>query len=114
MGNIRLSRTLPMIFFGDFNEILYALEKDGGACRRECMMEAFRDVVELCELHDLGKVVHLLGISEMIKNKMIRERLDRFSACDEWGDIFPHAWLRNFPYYRLDHALILLCVHRRV
>lgn len=34
MREIRNSTSLPIIFFGNFNEIIYASEKDGGATRR--------------------------------------------------------------------------------
>lgn len=42
MKEARSSCSSPMIFFGDFNEILHASKKDGGAVRRECIMDAFR------------------------------------------------------------------------
>lgn len=39
---------------------------------------------------------------------MIREKLDRFLVSDDWSLLFPHAWVRNFPIYKSDHAPILL------
>ena len=54
MREIRESTVGPIIFFGDFNEILQASEKEGGAIRRYCLINAFRDAVDLCGVHDLG------------------------------------------------------------
>ncbi|XP_074306558.1 uncharacterized protein LOC141641810 [Silene latifolia] len=44
----------PMILFGDFNEILSAREKEGGAIREERQMDAFRSALDDCDLQDLG------------------------------------------------------------
>ena len=54
MREIRSSIIGLIIFFGDFNEILHASEKQGGAVRRECLIDAFRETVELCGVQDLG------------------------------------------------------------
>lgn len=86
MRDIRSSTSLCTIFFGDFNEIIYASEKDGGANRRDCMIDAFREAVELCDIHDLG--FHGSSFTWRCGNDLntiIRERLDRFLACDELG-----------------------------
>ena len=41
---------------GDFNEILFNCEKEGGAIKPEGNMLKFREVLEECDLHDLGFV----------------------------------------------------------
>ena len=109
MKELRDSVTVPIIFFGDFNEILHASEKDGGAARRESHMNDFREVVELCGIRDLGfrggTFTWRRGNDPSL---MIRERLDRFMACDEWETLFPQYWVRNFPIYKSDHSPILL------
>ncbi|KAL2895757.1 hypothetical protein RDABS01_000755, partial [Bienertia sinuspersici] len=48
------SPVLPAIVFGDFNEILYSDEKDGGATRDDRQMANFRHVVDSLALRDLG------------------------------------------------------------
>ena len=109
MKDLKRSTSLPIIFFGDFNEILHASEKDGGVDRRESRMDAFREAVELCDLHDLGyQGSTFTWCRGNDPNTIIRERLDRFLACDEWGSLFPHTWVRHFPIYRSDHAPLLL------
>ena len=45
---------LPWMCFGDFNEILFASEKQGGHPRAQSCMEKFRTALEYCELEDLG------------------------------------------------------------
>jgi len=48
------STTLPTLFFGDFNDILVASEKQGGGPRRESQITAFRVMIHKCGLYDLG------------------------------------------------------------
>ena len=45
---------LPWLIVGDFNEILYSHEKEGGALRPMHMMQNFRDALVDCELEDMG------------------------------------------------------------
>jgi hypothetical protein len=47
---------LPWLCCGDFNEILFNCEKEGGQPRAESSMLKFREVLEECDLHDLGFV----------------------------------------------------------
>ena len=109
MKTIRSSHSYPVVFFGDFNEILNASEKEGGVARNERLIDDFRETVELCGVYDLGwqggQYTWKRGNEE---GTMIRERLDRFLVSDEWNQLFPHAWVRNFPIYKSDHAPILL------
>jgi hypothetical protein len=42
------------VIIGDFNEILYSYEKDGGNSRSQRSMQAFRDVLSDCGLEDLS------------------------------------------------------------
>jgi hypothetical protein len=44
---------LPWIVIGDFNEIMYSHEK-GGNSGPANMMQAFRDCLMDCDLHDMG------------------------------------------------------------
>ena len=45
---------LPWYCFGDFNELLEAKEKSGGAQRSHNLMQSFRDVLDECSFVDLG------------------------------------------------------------
>lgn len=44
--------SLPWVLGGDFNEILYDLEKLGGVSRRQRLMQDFRDIIDLFGLID--------------------------------------------------------------
>ncbi|KAA3468943.1 reverse transcriptase [Gossypium australe] len=44
----------PWLVEGDFNEILYSFEKSGGVQRDMKLMEAFREVLDDCQLLDIG------------------------------------------------------------
>ena len=46
--------TLPSVCIGDFNEILYADEKQGWLDRPERQMLGFCDALDFCKLKDLG------------------------------------------------------------
>lgn len=52
----RLGRnnSLPWCVSGDFNDILFAHEKQGSPPGEECRMEAFRRTLEGCQLMDIG------------------------------------------------------------
>jgi hypothetical protein len=39
---------------GDFNEILYGAEKEGGNAHPQRCMQAFRSTLEDCNLEDMG------------------------------------------------------------
>lgn len=52
MRNIRRRSSLPMVMFGDFNEILGMHENDGGEVRGERKIDAFRGAINDCEKGD--------------------------------------------------------------
>jgi hypothetical protein len=69
------------LVIGDWNEILYSHEKEGGNPRPIQYMQAFRDALTDCGLEDLG---YTGDIFTWIRKRSrmgpgIRERLDR--AC---------------------------------
>ncbi|XP_021713566.1 uncharacterized protein LOC110681747 [Chenopodium quinoa] len=91
MRNLKQSCDIPYLMFGDFNEIVSMAEKDGGAVRRECLMDAFRDAIDSCALRDLGYKGCIFTWQRGTNvDTVIRERLDRFLGSDEWCSIFPN------------------------
>lgn len=45
---------LPWLVLGDFNDVLFANEKQGGRLRDERNMTAFKTVLDECNLLDIG------------------------------------------------------------
>ena len=45
---------LPWVCMGDYNELMFTSENEGGNARPEDQMKQFRDVINRCNLRDLG------------------------------------------------------------
>ncbi|XP_057251804.1 uncharacterized protein LOC125498516 [Beta vulgaris subsp. vulgaris] len=109
MRSIRHGSALPMLLFGDFNEILGMHEKEGGAIRGERQIDAFREAVEECGCRDLGYRGNIFTWQRGKSiDTVIRERLDRCMADINWCNLFPYAEVIHFPICQSDHGAILL------
>ena len=75
---------LPWCCFGDFNELLQVEDKQGGAPHAHYLMQAFRDVLDLCGLVDLGYSGPDYTWHGRCRGELIWERLDRGVANYEW------------------------------
>jgi hypothetical protein len=95
---------LPWVVIGDFNEILFSNEKEGGNPRPLNFMQAFRDALADCNFDDLG----YSGNIYTTKRGHIRERLDRVVANNAWNIMHPNATVQHLDYTRSDHRPILL------
>ncbi|KAL2902060.1 hypothetical protein RDABS01_027142 [Bienertia sinuspersici] len=109
MKSLKFSSASPIVFFGDFNEIINEREKEGGVPRSERCMDGFRELIDDCSLHDLGYQGSCFTWQRGVTMEtLIRERLDRFLACEDWCNLFPTREVRHFPIYCSDHAPIIL------
>ncbi|XP_074282427.1 uncharacterized protein LOC141606944 [Silene latifolia] len=107
--SLRRSSTIPIILFGDFNEIISLNEKEGGKDRREAQMDAFREALDDCALLDLGYRGSIFTWKRgNSPETLIRERLDRAVATMEWREMYPSATTFVYPLYASDHAAILI------
>ncbi|KAK5774606.1 hypothetical protein PVK06_042462 [Gossypium arboreum] len=83
----RLGRnnSLPWIVGGDFNDILFAHEKQGDLPREEVRMEAFRRTLDDCQLVDIGfSSPWFTWERGLITDQNIKKRIDRRVATDGW------------------------------
>jgi hypothetical protein len=54
LRELKGNNDLPWVVIGDFNEIAFSHEKDGGNDRPPSYMQAFREALSDCGLEDLG------------------------------------------------------------
>ena len=100
---------LPWICMGDYNEIMHAKEKEGGGVRPEGQMRRFREVVNRCQLRDLGYMGLDFTWSRRLGSKgWVRERLDRAMVSKNWAATFPVARLFHVATSVSDHSILLL------
>ncbi|XP_021730636.1 uncharacterized protein LOC110697570 [Chenopodium quinoa] len=100
MCGIHAGCTIPMIFGGDFNEILGLHEKSGGQLRGKRQMDAFRDALDECGLRDLGFKGNIFTWERGLSMDAL--------VLDGWCSLFPYSELINFPICHSDHAAVLL------
>jgi endonuclease/exonuclease/phosphatase family metal-dependent hydrolase len=94
----------PWAIIGDFNEILFNHEKEGGNPRPHNYMQAFRDVLSDCDLIDLG----FMGEPFTWKRGRLWQRLDRVVANSAWNAMHPGSVVQHLEYARSDHRPIML------
>ena len=101
---------LPWLCCGDFNEILFNCEKEGGPPRAESSMLKFREVLEECDLHDLGFVrdVFTWRNHHHDVSSYTRERLDRVVANSAWRARFSLVRMINAEPRHSDHRPIIV------
>jgi hypothetical protein len=89
---------------GDFNEILYSHEKEGGNPRPQGYMISFRQALMDCRLEDLG----FTGDMFTWRRCQIQERLDRVVGNGEWMLLHPNANLQHLEFSKSNHRPLLL------
>ena len=78
MESLSLRGDLPWICMGDYNEIMHAKEKEGGGVQPDGQMRAFCEVINKCQMRDLGYVGLDYTWSRRLGSRgWVRERLDR-------------------------------------
>jgi exonuclease III len=104
---------LPWLCIGDFNEILYSWEKEGGCPKPQQQMDRFKEALEFCGLDDLG----FSGDAFTWRNhshsakKYVKERLDRTVATMSWRMRFPSFKVVNGDPRHSDHRPVLVDTH---
>uniref|UniRef100_A0A803MIP1 Reverse transcriptase n=1 Tax=Chenopodium quinoa TaxID=63459 RepID=A0A803MIP1_CHEQI len=111
LNSLKQNAPGPLIYFGDFNEILSVNEKRGRALRSERCIDGFREAIDEVCVRDLqfkgGVYTWQRGLT---MDTLVQERLDRFLATEEWCKLFPAYEVHHFPIMpkRSDHAPIIL------
>ncbi|CAA7053789.1 unnamed protein product [Microthlaspi erraticum] len=83
------TRTDPWFLIGDFNEITSNHEKQGGALRQASTFIPFNLMISDCGLVDFPSRGNTLSWRGRRRGKLVRCRLDRALATEEWHDLFP-------------------------
>ena len=104
LRELKNNHDLPWVIFGDFNEILFSHEKEGGNVRPPRYMQAFRDALNDCNLEDIG----FTGDMFTWRRGRIRERLDRAVANNSWSVMHPGAIVQHLDFIRSDHRPIMI------
>lgn len=105
--------TLPWILTGDFNDVLYESEKQGGNVCDLTSITRFKDAIESCGLKDLGFSGYKFTWSNRRGEAVIEERLDCALANDEWLDLFPSFSVHNVVWDSSNHLPIIIKASRR-
>nr|XP_011465852.1 PREDICTED: uncharacterized protein LOC105351932 [Fragaria vesca subsp. vesca] len=105
LDRLMLSTNLPCSFIGDFNELVYAADKNFGSLSGR--FAGLREWINRNGLIDMG----FQGSCYTWSNHRIKERLDRGFCCTDWRSIFDEAFIRHLPKIRSDHCPILLQLH---
>lgn len=96
---------LPWIVVGDFNECMWDFEHFTLAIGQPGQMQAFRDVLQVCELADLG----FSGVPYTYDNTRsgaanVKVQLDRAVATPSWRNLFDNALVRHLTSPCSDHV----------
>lgn len=90
----------PWCLVGDFNQILYTHEKEGGVPFSPVACSSFTNCINRCHLVDLGYKGHPFTW----KRGDLKERLDRVLCTTSWQALFPNCSNTHLPLMSFDHC----------
>ncbi|KAH7846631.1 hypothetical protein Vadar_016292 [Vaccinium darrowii] len=97
------------VVWGDFNDILWADEKQGGRTREAWSLKAFGDFVTELEAVDLGYSGYpFTWTNRRGGDGMVKERLDRVLVSPGWRLQYDRAKVQNLFAVGSDHAALLV------
>jgi len=101
----------PWVVLGDFNEAMWQFEHFSETKRGEKQMENFRNILEECDLHDMGfSGVPWTYDNKKTGNRNVKVRLDRGVATQQWLDRFNNATVYHLTSPCSDHCPLLVQV----
>ncbi|CAA7020289.1 unnamed protein product [Microthlaspi erraticum] len=104
---IGTTRTDPWFLIGDFNEITGNHEKQGGALRQASSFVSFNLMISDCGLVDFPSRGNKLSWRGRRRQRIVRCRLDRALATEDWHELFPVSHVEYLPTIGSDHRPIL-------
>jgi len=107
LTRIGLTRSEPWFMIGEFNEIVGNHEKKGGKSRSESSFLPFQCMIENCGMIEIPSHGNLFswvgrrrcGVTGRRVCRIIKSRLDRAMANEDWHSIFSHS---NVKYLNTD------------
>ncbi|GMI67709.1 hypothetical protein HRI_000440200 [Hibiscus trionum] len=109
LRQLKSDQQIPCLVAGDFNELLFSFEKQGGRLRSERNMSQFREALDDCELCDLGfKGTWYTWERGRTEATNVRERLDRAVANLRWLEIHPDFSVVHLTHFISDHCPVLI------
>ena len=100
---------MPWVCLGNFNEILFAEEKQGWLDQPERQMQGFRDALDDCRLKDLGfNDFPFTWCNRRPGDQNVWVRLDRGVASIDWILRFSATRIHHLEAFLSDHKPLLL------
>lgn len=94
---------------GDFNDLLYATDKQGRVDHPQSLFTGFHNTIEECQLIELDlNGGNFTWEKSRGTSNWVRERLDRAFATQSWWSKFPLCHLKVVQVSRSDHDPIIL------
>lgn len=99
--------SLPWLYFGDFNEVLFSAEFDSRNSRASWQMNSFWDALNYCQLNDLGFRGRKLTWKRLsIASFTQRARLNHFIDNLAWITLYPWSTVQHIPSIHSDHPCL--------
>ncbi|XP_070017849.1 uncharacterized protein LOC142182616 [Nicotiana tabacum] len=109
MQTLKNTSSLPWCIGGDFNDILSFGDKMGRIQQPVWRVDGFRQIVEECELRDLGFTGNRFAWeSHRNTRNLFCERLDRVLTTSQWVFLFPKAQVHHVEAANSDHSTLFL------
>ena len=110
LKHLCLQMDIPWLCIGDFNKIMKAEEKTGGASRPERQMVAFREALDFYGFRDLGYVGSpFTWCNNQFNGAITWIRLDRGVATPSWTEMFPSVCVHHIEGLLSDHTPLWVC-----
>lgn len=112
MKRIKYRSDKPWVMMGDFNECMWQFEHFSETKRSERQMDAFRDALATCDMHDLGfsGLPWTFDNNKQYGRRNVRVRLDKVVATPGWSNLFEQESVEHLVSPCSDHCPVLLRV----